>query len=244
MPHIRAWIFDAVGTLIRPEPSAAAVYAAVGRRHGSRLSEDVIARRFRDAFRHEEALDRAANWRTSEEREVARWRQIVAGVLDDLADPETVFRELWDHFARPTAWRCEAGAAEVLAAGERLGLILGVASNFDRRLRSVLAGMPELSGVRHVVVSSEVGWRKPSRAFFDALLGVVGCRPEECLLLGDDVGNDCEGGRAAGLVTVLYDPEGRHRVLTLATIHHLAELLTPLSPRGRGVGGEGGLGLG
>src|SRR5262245_32971097 len=136
MPRIRAWFFDAVGTLIRPEPSAAAAYAAVGRRHGTRLPEDVIAQRFRAAFRAEEGVDRDAGWRTSEAREVQRWRGIVGRVLDDVPDPEAVFRELWDHFARPTAWRCEPGAAEVLAAGERLGLVLGVASNFDGRLRS------------------------------------------------------------------------------------------------------------
>jgi putative hydrolase of the HAD superfamily len=227
MPRTRAWIFDAVGTLIRPEPSAAAVYAEVGRRHGSRLPEAVLARRFRAAFHAEEARDRAADWRTSEDREVARWRNIVAGVLDDVAEPEAVFRELWDHFVHPTAWRCEPGAAEVLVAGERLGLVLGVASNFDTRLRSVLAGMPELSALRHVVVSSEVGWRKPSRRFFDALLDVLGCRPEECLLIGDDVGNDCEGGRAAGLETVLYDPEERHRKVATRRVQRLAQIIPP-----------------
>ena len=34
----RAVFFDAVGTLLHPDPSAAEVYAGVGRRYGSRLS--------------------------------------------------------------------------------------------------------------------------------------------------------------------------------------------------------------
>src|SRR5262245_26831348 len=32
---VRAVVFDAVGTLITPDPPAPAVYSAVGRRHGS-----------------------------------------------------------------------------------------------------------------------------------------------------------------------------------------------------------------
>ncbi len=43
----RALFFDAVGTLIHPDPSAPAVYAAVARRYGSALDMDTITDRFR-----------------------------------------------------------------------------------------------------------------------------------------------------------------------------------------------------
>ena len=49
-PEVRAVFFDAVGTLIHPQPSAAAVYAAVGRRFGTRRTEEEIAARFPTAF--------------------------------------------------------------------------------------------------------------------------------------------------------------------------------------------------
>src|SRR4051794_29016008 len=39
-PQIRAVVFDAVGTLIHPEPSAAAVYTAFGRQFGSCLGRE------------------------------------------------------------------------------------------------------------------------------------------------------------------------------------------------------------
>ncbi len=91
----RVVFFDAVGTLIHPEPSAPAVYAAVGRRFGSRLDVETIARRFRDAFRRQETIDRLAGWRTDEGRELARWPAIVAETLADIADPEACFRELY-----------------------------------------------------------------------------------------------------------------------------------------------------
>jgi putative hydrolase of the HAD superfamily len=206
---VRAVFFDAVGTLIAPDPPAPEVYAAVGRRHGSRLDVATVAERFRAAFRREEERDRAAGWRTDDAREEQRWRSIVAAVLDDVADPEACFRELWDHFARPSAWACLAGGGQVLAELARRGRTLGLASNYDRRLRPVAAGLPELAPIRHLVISAEVGWRKPALAFFDAVVRAADCEPGEVLLVGDDFENDCEGATAAGLRAVLLDPLGR-----------------------------------
>ncbi len=58
MLAIRAVFFDAVGTLIHPEPSAAKVYGEIGRRFGSRYSAAAIATRFVAAFRKQEDFDR------------------------------------------------------------------------------------------------------------------------------------------------------------------------------------------
>src|SRR5262249_55716885 len=158
---VRAIFFDAVGTLIYPEPSAPHMYAQVGRRHGSQRNQSTIVARFHKAFEREEEIDRAAQWRTSEAREVERWRAIVATVLDDVKDAESCFGELFAHFSRPEAWRANPDAAATLRVLSRRGYRLGIASNFDHRLRRVLAGHPGLGLAEHIVVSSEVGWRKP-----------------------------------------------------------------------------------
>ncbi len=180
---IRSVYFDAVGTLIEPAPSAAAVYLDVGRDHGSRLTLDEIARRFRAAFAAEDDVDRRAGWRTDEERE----------------------RRRWQHFAQPPAWHCLAGAGEVLAELSRRGYRIGLASNFDARLRGVAAGLAELAPVRSLVISSEVGWRKPSAKFFERVISAAGGNPEEVLFVGDDPVNDGEGANAAGLKVCLLD---------------------------------------
>jgi putative hydrolase of the HAD superfamily len=220
-----AVFFDAVGTLIFPEPSAATIYAKVGRRHGGRLSAADIAPRFAAAFRRQEELDEALGWRTSEEREVERWRAIVTEVLDDVHDPEACFRELFEHFRRPSAWRVADDAAATFANLAGQGHVLGLASNYDSRLRDVVAGLPELASIRHVVISSEIGWRKPAPQFFEALARLVGLRPDRLLLVGDDRVNDYEGARAAGLAAVLVDREGKHPTATC--IAHLSELIVP-----------------
>ncbi len=209
IPHdVRAVFFDAVGTLIHPEPSAVTVYARVARSLGSGLAEAEIAARFRAAFTREEALDLAGGLRTSEERERRRWRQIVADVLHDVCDGERCFTELFAHFARPDAWRCDPHAAALFAVLGRRGLVLGMASNYDARLRSVAAGLPELRPLRHIVISSEVGWRKPAPEFFAALCARAALEPGEILFVGDDPVNDYDGATAAGLRAVLVGEGG------------------------------------
>lgn len=210
---IRAVFFDAVGTLLEPTPTAVEVYHDVGRRLGSRLAPEEIAVRFRAAFRQQERLDQDHHWRTDEVREERRWRAIVAAVLDDVADQESCFRTLWDHFARPTAWRCLDGVAELFAELDRRGLVLGMASNFDARLRGVVAGLPELGLLRHLVISSEVGWRKPAPEFFREVVARAAVAPAHILFVGDDPINDDEGARRAGLTALRLAPDGTLRCL-------------------------------
>lgn len=223
-PSVRVVFFDAVGTLIHPEPSAAWVYADMGRSFGTRLAPAEIGQRFRSAFQRQEAVDRAAGLRTNEERELRRWRDIVSEVLDDVTDPPACFQQLFEHFARPESWRLHPEAATVLAELRRRGLQLGLASNYDGRLRRVAAGLPGLAGLSHLVISSEVGWRKPAPAFYAAVCRAAGVPLEEIVHVGDDVDNDYEGARLAGLGAVLFDPSGRTLEGRVA-IRRLTELL-------------------
>jgi putative hydrolase of the HAD superfamily len=226
LADVRVVVFDAVGTLINPDPPAADVYFRTGRRFGSQLSQEAIAKRFRRAFQDEEQRDRKSGWQTSEAREIERWRNIVGRVLDDVGDPQACFQELFQHFARPQSWSCPAEAGLALEHLNHRSLILGMASNYDGRLRSVVQGKPELHLVKHLIISSEVGWRKPAEKFFAAVCRTVGQPPDGILYVGDDPSNDYQGAAAAGLRAILFDPNGRELSSSLPRITRLGELLT------------------
>jgi putative hydrolase of the HAD superfamily len=215
---ITSVFFDAGGTLIHAEPSPGDVYAAVGRRFGSRVDAAEARRRFRAAFQRRRQPDDLS---TSEAAEDAFWRGVVAEVLDDVTDFESCYRELFAYFGRPEAWRTDPQAAAVLKELTERGLLIGVCSNFDARLHGIIAGLPELQALRRVVVSSEVGWRKPAAAFFAELSRVAG-PPQRLLIVGDDPVNDYQGARAAGMAARLLDPAGRHagpdRITALADL--------------------------
>jgi putative hydrolase of the HAD superfamily len=228
---IRVVFFDAVGTLIHPEPSAIDVYGVVGRRFGSRLDTATIRARFRNAFRRQEEYDRGHGYRTDNKRELQRWRSIVAEVLDDVSHPEDCFRTLFDHFARPDAWRCAADIGLVLRVLATQGYQLGLASNYDQRLHCVADGLPALQPLRHRVISAEVGFCKPDAQFFREACKVADAAAHEILVVGDDFANDFEGAIAAGLSAVLYDPSGDHGDAATIRIGRLTELLTVFAPR-------------
>src|SRR5688572_9226412 len=93
---IRAVLFDAVGTVIYPDPPVAVAYACAGERFGVGIEPDEVRRRFAAAFARQEALDgESGAWRTSEARERERWRSIVAEVFPTSADGEALFAALW-----------------------------------------------------------------------------------------------------------------------------------------------------
>jgi putative hydrolase of the HAD superfamily len=223
-PQVRAVFFDAVGTLLLPDPPAPAAYAEVAARHGLALTAAEVRARFLAAYRAEEEADRAAGWVTSEARERGRWRRIVTTTLAGASDPEACYRLLFDHFARPSAWRLAPGAAEALAALEGRGLAPGLGSNYDDRLWPVLAGFPELNFARRrVLISADVGVRKPGAEFFRRCAAAAECELREVLFVGDDPGNDYEGASAAGMPALLLDPAGRypevpHRIASLAEL--------------------------
>jgi putative hydrolase of the HAD superfamily len=221
---IKAVFFDAVGTLIHPDPSAIEVYAQVGKQFGSKLEKEEIGQRFRFLFQLEEFADFQNGLKDNEDRERERWRNIVAGVLNDVSDPTACFHVLYDHFSQPEAWRCDPEAALVLEGLLARGYQVGLASNYDHRLRTVMAGLKPLQLIQHVVISSEVGWRKPAKEFFSALGSVVKLPAEEILLVGDDLINDYEGAKKAGLKAVLLDNSDTNP-LTRDRISRLNELL-------------------
>jgi putative hydrolase of the HAD superfamily len=208
------WIaFDAVGTLIDPNPPAGVVYHRVGLRHGSRLSAVEVAMRFRRALCGAAECDdldcgcREAGDRlhTCETRERLRWQRIVQAVLDDVANPQGCFEELFAHFGQPSSWICFPEVEATLAALRERGLRLAVSSNFDARLNTVMDGLSALRPIELRVISSQVGHRKPSRRFFESLLLRTGCEPAELLFVGDNPQTDVAAAVAAGIPSLRID---------------------------------------
>lgn len=208
-PPGTAVFFDAVGTVIFPTPTASIVYTQLAARHGLTLDPADVKARLWQQFRVEEAADLEHNWMTDEQREEARWRAIVFAAIDGAT--EDMFQELYQHFAQPSAWTVPPAAAACIARLHARGVKLGLASNYDSRLVSVVDGSPALLPLRkRLVISSLVGVRKPGRGFFEEVIGVAGCDPADILFVGDDVENDYDGAIAAGLNAVLLDEHDKH----------------------------------
>ena len=191
---IRAVLFDAVGTLIYPGPPVAAVYSHAAQKFGTHYSVEQVARRFRAAI-----LKNHQSGATSDELERERWGRIVYDVFDDVDDPERrMLEELWQHFGRAASWRLFQDVAPAWQELQSRGYIVGIASNFDSRLKTICRGLPPLDACRQIFVSSEVGYPKPEPQFYKAVEKHLGLPPEQILLIGDDLEADVTAPRAGG----------------------------------------------
>ena len=87
---------------------------------------------------------------------------------------------------------------------------LAVVSNFDYTPTALdileLAGVTDL--FQTIVVSDEIGWRKPRRDIFDAALSRLGVRASESLFIGDRADMDVLGAQQVGMDAVWINRDG------------------------------------
>jgi putative hydrolase of the HAD superfamily len=210
---VQAVLFDAVGTLIYADPPVATAYANAGRLLGADLREDEILARFRRAFDRQGSADRMLHGqRTGPERERQRWREIVDEVFRDAvpraADRETIFAELWQHFAKPESWRVYDDVERCWQSLVEREFIVAIASNFDDRLEEIARRIAPLDQTARLFISARIGFRKPACEFFQAVDRELGIEPAALLSVGDDQENDYLGAKAAGWQSILLDRAG------------------------------------
>jgi len=222
------WIvFDAVGTLIDPAPSIAEAYWQIGHEFGTQYSVPEIHERFRIQFRSEFTGHGPGQYLSNEEIELARWKQIVKTVLDDVEDLDACFEEVHAHFSNPQAWQVFSDAAPTLERLKQLGYSLAIGSNFDNRLHDVCIGHDELKPIDVAFASAEIGFRKPSLSFYSKLSRRLNVSPAQMLMVGDHEENDVTSARKAGLSAILID-RSQPTCEKISRINDLSEVVSLL----------------
>jgi len=204
--RLRAVSFDAAGTLFHPAHPIGELYARVAARHGIEANATELQTRFRAAFSAAPPLafpDAPASELRA--REKAWWRALVGRVFAGIpsTDFEAYFEDLFAFFATGAAWRIDPDATALLRALRARGLKILVVSNFDARVRTVLAALGVAPFIDHVTLSSEAGAAKPDPTIFAAALAAVGLDASELMHVGDTVREDLAGAHAAGVEVLL-----------------------------------------
>lgn len=227
--QIRAVVFDAVGTLIFPSPSVAVAYQQAIQKHcGIDADPRKTAQVVRKAL---ETRSSDTDLTASEAGERQFWAELIHQLCPDSDGFQACFDDLFAHFGNPRHWRCFPEVDSVIRCLNAAGLKVALASNFDLRLNSVCDGLPELAGISHRIISSQVGWRKPAIQFFDAVSQQLQVSPEHILMVGDDLQNDVLGAVTAGLPSawICRDPASQatlpDNAVRLASLAQLPQLL-------------------
>jgi putative hydrolase of the HAD superfamily len=179
----------------------------VAERHGFAPEEEKFGAAFRTAFRTLPPPLTTRLPRPDDDR--GWWRTLVHHVVEEAGAPagfnrDRYFDELYEEFTRPGVWELYPEVREVL--GQLAGRFrLGIISNFDRRLRTILRLLGLGNAFEVIAISSEVGADKPDPWIFERALALAGVHPGEALHVGDDAECDWEGAERAGLSTYRLD---------------------------------------
>lgn len=207
----RAIFFDAGGTLLKPHPSVGKIYAQTARRYGMRVDADRVDRIFRFEFSKRDKLS-STRAHSSEKNEREWWKVLVRDVFRQVTAPrnfDLFFDDLYDLFATARVWKLYPEARRTLRALKKKRLVLGIVSNWDRRLFSICKEMRLDRYFQFILASAVVGSAKPNRLIFEKALALSRVAPHEALHVGDSVENDVEGARRAGIDALLVDRGGR-----------------------------------
>lgn len=200
--------FDAAGTLFHLPRGVGWHYREVAARHGLQLDETALQRTFGAAWKAMPVGPATREARPDDDRDW--WRQLVGQVLAGCAvapteiDFNAYFDELYSEFTKPGVWELFAEVHDVLVQ-LRPHFRLGIISNFDGRLRHILAHLGIADFFSDMVISSEVGSDKPDAWIFESALHRSGVAPREALHVGDDPVHDWQGAAAAGLEVFRLD---------------------------------------
>lgn len=195
-----------------------------------------------------EALLRS--WEEAERIRAADWREVSA--------PER-FRFLFSHLGLDPAGVPSEALAALLATHkqelakaahtppEHLVLLrrlaprfrLGVVSNFDYAptARFILERDGVASLLEVIVISDEVGWRKPKAVIFEVAFRRLGIGPRDALFVGDRADIDVLGAKAAGMDVAWLNRGGEPLPpgvptpeFELRSLNELERILLPVAP--------------
>ncbi|MCW6036585.1 HAD family hydrolase [Spirulina subsalsa FACHB-351] len=199
-------LFDAVGTLFGVKGSVGEVYSAIAQEFGVQVEPKLLDQAFHDTFKKTVPLAfPGAKWVEIPEKEYNWWQAIAkatfaqAGVLEDFQDFPAFFNRLYGYFATPDPWEIYPDILPSLEKWRYERIELGIISNFDSRIHSVLDGLDLKKFFQSITISSSCGVAKPNPKIFTKALEKHQCSPSQAWFIGDSLENDYRGAKAAGL---------------------------------------------
>jgi putative hydrolase of the HAD superfamily len=199
---------DAVGTVFGVKGSVGEQYARIAANFDVNLDSVLINRvfyqnfqaapkiAFPDLSQSDVLIAEYVWWRSLAEQTFSR-----TGDLVKFADFDAFFKNLYSYFATAEPWFVYEETRSALDQWQLQGITLGLLSNFDSRIYSVIAAL----GLDHyfdsITISTEIGAAKPDRLIFESALAKhqLERSPDLAWHIGDSFHEDYQGASAVGI---------------------------------------------
>lgn len=210
MPKPRVLFLDAVNTLFSVKGSVGEVYSQIAAEFGVQISPSALNQAFYTSFKAAPSPTFPdADVHDVPQREFEWWYALVrqtfdlTGALHKFTDFDTFFSELYIHFGTAEPWFVYPDVIPALTSWRQKGIELGIISNFDSRIFSVLQSLELREYFDSITISTQVGAAKPEPKIFGIALAKHNCPASEAWHVGDSKNDDYQGAKAVGMRGVL-----------------------------------------
>ncbi len=225
--EIDALLFDAGGTLIDLKPSKIEVFRMALDRHGLHAGTDEVAKAIATAEREtDQALAKLDGV-----NEDPFWLMFDKHVLRGLGydgDHEELSRaisaEFEESIGKVESWVAFPDARPLIEDLIDRKFKLGLVSNATELLRRVMDRLDFTRYFDTIVISSEVGVRKPDSRIFEIAVKDLQTPPNRAVYIGDKLAVDIQGASKAGLNAILLDRSGTYRTANCLRVKSLSAL--------------------
>lgn len=201
-------MLDAGGTLWDMRPSREERFVEILHRHGREASLKEV----RESFRLAEGIFDQAFAKLDGVNEYSFWLEFDQYIIDRLGLKvdvvrlsEDMSREYRALVNRLETWVAFPDAVPLLKALKKRELKVGLVSNATSLARRVLRNLDMDRYFDFVVISAEVGSKKPEPRIFEIALETARAHPSRALYVGDKYAVDIVGANRAGMHAILVD---------------------------------------
>ena len=230
MTKIRAILYDAGRTLVRPRPDLPEIWEFLERQLGVDLAREREMPDVGHFFYARLGQDGMGAY-DSDERARSFWTSYYVGVLEeagvDLPEEELVGagNAVYDWYQQPEQWEPYPEVLEALDRAHDRGLTQGVVSDWGTELVQLLHAHQVTRHLDFVVASAAVGTAKPHPDIFRYALARADLKPSDVLYVGDSYVSDVLGARTVGIAGVLLDRDGKAPSLDCPVVGSLLDVL-------------------
>jgi len=209
---IRAVFFDLYHTLVRYDPPREELQARALKDLGINAMPEVFRRPLivADEFIYQELARSPLRQRSSEDKMTlySRYQEIVLKEAGIEASKQLIFSLLGKMQQFDMKLVLFDDVLPALTDLKNRGLILGLISNVDRDITSLLNELGLLSLLKVIVTSQDIGHNKPQPEIFHEAIRQAGIKNSEAIYVGDQYQVDIVGANKAGMKGVLLDRDG------------------------------------
>ena len=215
MLRLKVLTFDVTNTLMKVRYTVGQQYAKVASQFSVKVNADDLDRAYRPIYM--EQVRKRPNFGaetgiTSEQW----WAEVVHKSFQQVGVTEEntvakISSKLYEDFKQASSWEVFPEVKEILTFLNKNGVCLGVISNMDERLITILQQTELAKHFALILPSVYAKCHKPDPEIFQQVIDRLQVSASDCAHIGDSIEKDYHGAKSAGMQAYVIDRTGTLR---------------------------------